>query len=233
MPPNWSTLASSGTALALLTTLAVFRLALLVFERSERNALLHPLITAPSVIALGLIVLQIDFSRYQQGSALLSYALGPATVALAIPLYHQAANFRRHLPAILLTTLVGGTIAVTLAMGSAILAGAEQEVIRSIASKSITTPIAVAVSEIIGGIPQLAAGAVIITGVTGAVVGPPLLAKLGITDSRVVGFTLGLTAHGIGTARAFDIDKQAGSYASLGMGINGMLTALLLPLILN
>lgn len=216
----------------LLATWVVYRLALLLFQASGRNTLLHPLITAPLPIAAALALLQFDFSEYQQRVAILTWLLGPATVALAIPLYHQAANIRRHALPIFLTTIFGGTIAVVLALAGASLANGSEQVLHSLASKSVTTPIALALSDILDGNAQLAAGAVIITGVTGAACGPLLMQSMGITDSRVIGFTLGLTAHGIGTARAFDIDRTAGAYASLGMGLTGLLTALGLPLLL-
>ncbi len=233
MAQAWLDLELGWSLLTILATTLVYRLALHAFERSGRNSLLHPLITAPLVIAGTLVLFSVDFTRYESGAQILTWMLGPATVALAIPLYHQASNIRRHGAAVILTTLLGGAIAVALAMGAAALAGADQEVIRSLASKSVTTPIALSLSELLGGIAQLAAGAVIITGVCGALCGPPLLHSMGITDNRVIGFTLGVTAHGIGTARAFTIDRQAGAYASLGMGLTGMLTAFILPLILR
>jgi putative effector of murein hydrolase len=127
-------------------------------------------------------------------------------------------------------TFGGAGIAVAMAVGVAWLLGASDEVLRSVATKSITTPIALSVSEIIEGIPRLAAACVVITGVVGAALGPGLLARAGISDHRVIGFTLGLTAHGIGTARAFDISPQAGAFASLGMGLTGLVTAAFLPL---
>ena len=232
MAERWQSLEPGSSILAILLTLLVFRLSLLLFEKSGHHSLCHPLITGPIVIAAGISLLDIDFSSYQHRVSLLFWLLGPATVALAIPLYHQAGNIRRHASAILLTTIVGGSAAVAIALAGAWLLGADSVVLHSLASKSITTPIALSLTEVLAGIPQLAAGAVIITGVTGALVAPPMLGHLGITDSRVIGFTLGLTAHGIGTARAFDIDRQAGAYASLGMGLTGMLTAFVLPLIL-
>lgn len=228
----WLSPGSGWSAFAILTTLLIFRISMVLFEKSHRNSLCHPLITGPMAIAAGLWLLPVSFADYQDRVALLTWLLGPATVALAIPLYHQLPNIRAHGTAIVLTTLLGGFAAVAIALAGAALMGADDVVLLSLASKSITTPIALSISELIGGIGQLAAGAVIITGVTGALAAPPLLRSIGITDSRVIGFTLGLTAHGIGTARAFDIDMQAGAYASLGMGLTGLLTALILPLLL-
>lgn len=233
MAQFWLSLEPGSSSLAILLTLLVFRASLFLFNNSGHHSLLHPLITGPIIIAIAISLAGIDFSEYQQWVKLLVWLLGPATVALAIPLYHQAENIRRHAVAVILTTLIGGSAAVALALAGAWLLGADTAVLQSLASKSITTPIALSLSEILGGIPQLAAGAVIITGVAGAIVAPPMLHYLGISDSRVIGFTLGLTAHGIGTARAFDIDRQAGAYASLGMGLTGMLTAFILPLILT
>lgn len=228
----WQTFDPGWSLLAILLTLLTYRLALELFQRSGRNALLHPLITAPLPIAATLYGLGITYPDYLDGVALLGWMLGPATVALAIPLYHQMANIRQHALAIALTTAVGGFAAIAIALAGAALLGADSLVLRSLASKSVTTPIALELSQILDGNAQLAAGAVIITGVVGALLGPIMLRSLGITDHRVVGFTLGLTAHGIGTARAFDIDPKAGAYASLGMGLTGLLTGFGLPLIL-
>jgi putative effector of murein hydrolase len=227
----WQSFEAGWSILTILLTLLIFRLSLALFEKSHRNSLLHPLITGPMVIAAGIAILPLTFDDYQGWVAILTWLLGPATVALAIPLYRQLPNIRSHAAAILLTTLLGGSAAVAIALAGAALMGADSVVLHSLASKSITTPIALSISELIGGIGQLAAGAVIITGVTGALAAPPLLRSIGITDNRVIGFTLGLTAHGIGTARAFDIDLQAGAYATLGMGLTGLLTALILPLL--
>jgi predicted murein hydrolase (TIGR00659 family) len=227
----WQSLELGSAVFAILVTLLVYRGSLLLFEKSGHNSLFHPLISGPLVVAAAIALLPITFTQYQSWVALLTWLLGPATVALAIPLYHQAANIRAHAIPIILTVFIGGCLAVASALASAALLGADDEVLRSLASKSITTPIALALSEIVGGIGQLAAGAVIITGVTGALVAPAMLRRLGITDKRVIGLTLGITAHGIGTARAFDIDAQAGAYASLGMGLTGILTALILPLL--
>jgi putative effector of murein hydrolase len=229
---HWQRLETGSSLLAILATLLVYRLCLYLFEKTNHHALLHPLLTGPAIIAAAIALSAIDFAAYQQWVAALFWMLGPATVALAIPLYNQAAHIARHVVVILITTLLGGGVAVAIALSAAQLLGADSAVLHSLASKSITTPIALSLSEVLGGIPQLAAGAVIITGVTGALLGPPMLRYAGITDNRVIGFTLGLTAHGIGTARAFDIDPEAGAYASLGMGLTGILTAFMLPLIL-
>lgn len=227
----WQSFEPGSSVFAILVTLLVFRLSLMLFEKSNRNSLLHPLITGPMAIAIGITLLPIQFEDYQNWVAVLTWLLGPATVALALPLHEQLPNIRASAVPILATTLLGGSAAVAIALASAAIMGADQLVLHSLASKSITTPIALSISELIGGVAQLAAGAVIITGVTGALVAPAMLRRIGITDSRVIGFTLGVTAHGIGTARAFDIDLQAGAYASLGMGLTGMLTALILPLL--
>jgi predicted murein hydrolase (TIGR00659 family) len=219
------------TLIGILATLLVYRAALTLYTRGGRQPWIHPLITAPLVIATALILADISYQSYFSSTALLTAALSPATVALALPLYHQAANIRDNSTAIIVTTTLGATVAVALAIFLAAWVGADDALLKSMATKSITTPIAISLSELIGGIPQLAAGAVIITGVVGAALGPVLLRAVGITDYRIIGFTLGLTAHGIGTARAFDIDREAGAWASLGMGLTGLLTAALLPLL--
>jgi putative effector of murein hydrolase len=129
--------------------------------------------------------------------------------------------------------LAGCVTAILSAVAIAWALGASSATIASLAPKSVTTPIAMAVSERLGGLPSLTAALVILTGIVGAMTVTPVLNVLKITDWRARGFAAGLAAHGIGTARAFQVNQMAGTFAGIAMGLNGLVTALLAPLLLG
>jgi putative effector of murein hydrolase len=153
-------------------------------------------------------------------------------VALAVPLLSQWKRVRRSvLP--MAAALVAGTLtAVVSAVGIAMILGASRESVLSLAPKSVTTPIAMGIAELTGGLPSLTAVLVILTGILGAVAGTGVLRLVGVVDPKATGFAMGLASHGIGTARALELGEIQGAFAGLAMGLNGLLTAVLLPLIL-
>ena len=157
------------------------------------------------------------------------WVLGPATVALAVPLYEALPTLRRALLPVLAALVVGSVTAVVSAVGIAVLLGAAPETVRSLAPKSVTTPIAMAIARSIGGAPSLAAVFVILTGSVGALTGTALLDRVGVRDARARGLALGVAAHGMGTARAFQASLETGVFATLGMTLNAVVTALVLP----
>ena len=160
------------------------------------------------------------------------FLLGPATVALAVPLYAQLGKLRASLVPLAGALLVGAAVAVASAVGIAWLLGANRTTLLSIAPKSVTTPIAMGISEKLGGLPSLTAVLVVSTGILGAVLGKYVLDALGVREHSVRGFAIGIAAHGIGTARAFQVSEEAGAFSGLAMGLNGLVTALLFPLAL-
>ena len=214
---------------ALLLTLASYRLAWWVYERTGRHPLAHPFLLAMIPVIVVLLALGISYRDYLAGTAVLQFFLGPATVALAWPLYRQLSTLRRIWRQVTLYILVGAPLAAGLAIGLAALCGAPADVIGSLAPKSVTTPIALEVSRLTGGYPALAAGAVAITGIVGVLAAPLVFRLFRITDDRIRGLALGLVAHAIGTARAFEYGERAGAYSSLALGLTGLLTALALP----
>ena len=155
--------------------------------------------------------------------------LGPATVALAIPLYTQFRRVRSLLLPISAGLFAGSLTAIVSAVWIADFFGASTATQASLAPKSVTTPIAMGIAEKIGGLPSLTAVMVIFTGVLGAIVGEKLFSLARVSDPAIRGFSLGVASHGIGTARAFQLNEQSGAFAALAMGLNGLLTALLLP----
>ena len=213
----------------LLLTLGSYRLGQWLYGRSNSFPLLHPFLLAMIPVAGILLWLDIPYERYREQTFMLEFLLGPATVALAWPLYRQLQTIRRVWKPVVITTLAGAGLASGISLTLAAWLDAPALVLGSVAPKSITTPIALEVVPFTGGDAPLTAGLVAITGILGALLGPPVFRLLGITDDRVRGFTLGLVGHGIGTARAFEYSERAGAFASLALGLTGAVTAALLP----
>ncbi|MBS63516.1 LrgB family protein [Salinisphaera sp.] len=212
-------------------TLCVFWLAQQIYKRLGSFALLNPVLVSVVVLVIILKVTGTPYSDYFDGAQFIHFLLGPATVALAVPLAAQAAELRRYWLPITVALTAGSITAVASAMAIGWALGLDSQTLLSMLPKSVTTPIAMGVAEQIGGLPSLTAVLVILTGITGAVIGIPLLRLLGLHDPVAKGFAMGVAAHGIGTARAFEHSERAGAYSGLGMGLNGALTALLVPLL--
>jgi len=214
----------------LTVTLAIFVAGTWVNGKLHGHPLAHPVLLAMLVLIALLLVTGTTYDTYFEGAQFIHYLLGPATVALAIPLYDNLLQIRRLLVPLLLACLLGVSVAVSSAVGLAWLAGARDQTLLSIAPKSVTTPIAMGIAEQVGGLPSLAAGIVLVTGAVGAVAARPLFRLARIEDERAQGFALGIAAHGFGTAHALTISLRAGAFAGLGLGMAGLLTAFLLPL---
>lgn len=225
---------SGNPLLSLLATLVAFYLATHINRWARRSPLVHPVLVAIALLIAFLMLTGIDYASYFEGAQFIHFLLGPATVALAIPLFDHRERVRRLLLPILLACVVGIVTAVGSTLGIAMLLGAQRETLLSLAPRSVTSPIAMGIAEQVGGIPSLAAGLVLLTGSIGCVLGPWLFRWLKIEDPSVRGFTLGLAAHGFGTAQSFaSYGAMAGAFAGLAMGLTGMLTAFLLPLIVK
>lgn len=217
-------------------TLATYQLALTVYEKT-RWALLRPMLQ-PVLLSMLLVIgvllaCGLSYAEYQRSAQLLMILLGPATVALAVPLYVNLRRIRQLFWPTLLTLLIAGVLATALGMLLAWLFGAEQMILMTIAPKSVTTPIAMLVAEQIGGVAALAAVFVMLTGVLGAMCGPEVLRLIGVRHPAAVGMALGLTAHAVGTARALQEDEESGAFAALAMSLMGLTTAVFLPLLVS
>ncbi|MCF1184816.1 LrgB family protein [Marichromatium gracile] len=194
-------------------------------------ALLNPVVLSIATL-IGLLVLtDTPYAQYFDGAQFIHFLLGPATVALAIPLYRLRAELHVLALPITVALVVGAVVAVVSAVGLAAALGADRAVLLSLAPKSVTTPVAMGIAEKLGGIPALTAALVVLTGLVGALFGVGVLRRLGIRDPAVIGVALGTAAHGIGTARAFQLGHREGAMAGLAMGLSAVLTALLLPLL--
>ncbi|NUB46631.1 LrgB family protein [Fertoebacter nigrum] len=228
----WSYL-SQGPLLWLTATLAAYALGDAAFRAAGRRPFVNPVLVAVVLLGVVLWATATPYATYFEGAQFVHFLLGPATVALALPLWDNLAHVRRAALPIAAALLAGSATAVVSALGIAWAFGIRGEVLISLAPKSATAPVALGISDAIGGSPTLTAVLVILTGITGAIVATPLLNLLGLTDWRARGFAVGVAAHGIGTARAFQVNPLAGAFAGLGMGLNAVLTAFLAPALLR
>ena len=216
----------------LAVTLVVYQAFNWVFVRSGRMPLLNPVLWSIVVLAGLLTLTGTSYESYFEGAQFIHFLLGPATVALAVPLYRQFDQVRRSVVALGIALPLGSLIAAGVAVVLAGWLGADRSTLVSLSPKSVTTPIAMGISEKLGGVPSLTAVFVILTGVIGAVFASLIFRTLRIRDQRAIGFSLGLAAHGLGTARAFQFGETAGAFAGMAIGLNGLATAVLLPILL-
>jgi predicted murein hydrolase (TIGR00659 family) len=220
---------SASPLLGLTLTLCAYVFAHWVYGRCGMSPLANPVAISVAIIALVLVASGMSYERYFAGAQFVHFLLGPATVALALPLARQVPRLRQSLLPLACALLAGSVTAIVSAVTVGVLLGASAQLARTIAPKSATSPIAMAVSEHLGGVPALTAVLVIGTGVFGAIAARSLLNALRIESHAARGLALGVAAHGIGTARAFQVSPEMGAWAGLGMGLNGVLTALLAP----
>lgn len=224
----------SQTPLLWLTmTLVVYQLAYALYRRTKTMPLCNPVLLAVVLLVGILWVTETPYATYFEGAQFVHFLLGPATVALAIPLYLYVKKVREMAWAIGVGLLVGSVVAIVSAVWIGRMFGASDVILLSLAPKSVTTPIAMGISEKIGGLPSLTAVLVIMTGILGAVMGRGFLRLIGVKDVSVLGFAIGLASHGIGTARAFQVDDEAGAFSGLAMGLNAVVTALLVPILIH
>ncbi|MEQ8965962.1 MAG: LrgB family protein [Azospirillaceae bacterium] len=214
----------------LTVTLAAYLVGDLIYKRTNLFPLANPVLIAVVLLALLLWATGVDYRTYFEGAQFVHFLLGPATVALAVPLYRQFRAVRRSAPAIVGAVVIGSLTASASAVATAWALGAGRDTLLSLAPKSVTTPVAMGIAERLGGLPSLTAVFVILTGILGAMGATWTLNALRIKDWRARGLATGVAAHGIGTARAFAVSEVAGAFSSLAMGLNALATAILLPL---
>mgnify|MGYP000554291463 CR=1 FL=1 len=215
---------------ALTLSLAAFQGGSVCYRLSNQFPLFHPTVLGAVLVALALKTFDLNFSRYLQANNALMFLLGPATVALAVPLFQQLKLMRGLLMPMMVTVISGSVVASGSAVLIAYWLGASPETLLSLAPKSITTPIAMSIAEEIGGLTILATGAVVLTAVVGICAGPLLFKWMNISDPRIWGFCLGISAHGVGTARSFEINATAGAFSSLALCLTGTFSAIMIPI---
>lgn len=210
-------------------TLGAYQLALAAYEKT-RLVFLQPVLISMLVLIGVLISCGVSYAEYRKSTEILSILLGPATVALAVPLYLNLRRIRQLLWPTLTTLVVGGVFATGLCLLLGEWFGADHMILMTMAPKSVTSPIAMLVAEQMGGVAALAAVFVLITGVLGAILGPGLLTLARVSNPAARGMALGLTAHAVGTSIALQEGEECGAFAALGMSLMGVATALFLPL---
>jgi putative effector of murein hydrolase len=214
----------------LVATIGAFQVGNWLNRLSGGMPIVNPVLIAMSLLIGTLLAFDVDYATYLSGGGgLVAAVLGPATVALAVPVYNNARHVRSAMLPLCCGVAAGGFAAAASAAGLAFLLGAPEAMLRTIAVKSVTAPIAIGVAEEIGGVASLAAAFAVLTGITGTVLSNWLLDHVGIRCWRAKGLAAGVTAHGQGTARMLALDEMAGAFSSVGMGLNAVLTAIWLP----
>lgn len=221
-----------NTYFLLALTFAVYALSQLVQARTQM-AVLNPILISAIVIIAYLKAADVSIESYNEGGRYIEFWLKPAIVALGVPLYKQLSTIRKQLLPLLISELAGCVAGIISVVLVARLLGATQEVVMSLAAKSVTTPIAMEVTKAVGGIPSLTAAVVICVGIFGGMTGFRVMKMTHIGSPIAQGLSLGTAAHAMGTSRAMDVSDKYGAFASLGLTINGIFTALLTPTVLS
>jgi putative effector of murein hydrolase len=215
----------------LTATFLAYLLAIWIFKKVANNILFHPIIVGASLISVMTLVTHTALLDYQVYVSPLSWLLGPVTVALAIPLYQQGRLIYEAGSKGLLVIIIGGSVAPIIAISWLGLFDFSDSVKLSVLTKSVTTPLAVDTSHNIGGIPELAAAVVVITGILGVLFSQIIFKLTRCKDPRAQGLALGTVSHAIGTARAYQINAKSGAFSTMALCVNGILTAIILPLV--
>ena len=202
-------------------------------QKKFRSIFLSPILLATIILICYLEVFKIDFSTYQEGGKYIEFWLKPAIVALGVPLYKQLSTIKRQILPLLLSEIAGCLAGLLSVIVIAKGLGASHEIVMSLAPKAVTTPIAMEVSQTLGGIPSLTAAVVISTGIFGGIAGFKIIKLSRIKSSIAGGLSIGTAAHAMGTSAAMGQSERYGAYSSLGLTVNGLLTALLAPIILE
>lgn len=224
---------SGSPLLALILTLSAYQAGVMIYERFDRNPLANPVAIAIAIVATVITAIDMPYAKYFEGAQFVHFLLGTATVALAVPIYKGLDALRGRIFPLLAALLAGGVTSIVSAVGVAKLLGADAAIIGGFYAKSVTAPIAMGVAERINVSPTLTAVFAVTTGILGAILVRYVLDAVGSKAWWQRGFALGVAAHGIGTSRAFSVHPEAGTYASLGMGLHGVLGAVLIPLALR
>lgn len=212
-------------------TLGIYVVASWVYQKT-RFALLHPVLVTIAIIIVLLLTFNVDYLTYQKGSHLIDFMLGPSVVALGYTLYTQMASIKENVVSILTALFVGSVTGIGSILILAKILGSSNMLAVTLAPKSVTTPIAMAISERFGGIPSLTAVVVVAIGIIGGIAGPWVLRVLKVDSKIAIGLALGASAHGLGTARAMELGAIEGAIGGLAIGIMGLMTALIAPFFL-
>jgi predicted murein hydrolase (TIGR00659 family) len=220
---------SGSPLLALFMTLAAYQIGLFIYQKSKQSPLANPVAIAVILVASFIQLIDMPYDTYFKGAQFIHFLLGSATVALAIPIYRGFNNLKTRSIPLLASLVAGGGASILSAVGIASLLGADKAIQGAMYSKSVTAPIAMGIAERIGTSPTLTAIFAAITGILGSIFAPYILNFLGVKEWWKRGFAIGVGAHGIGTSQAFSLHHEAGTYASLAMGLHGIVGAVVIP----
>jgi predicted murein hydrolase (TIGR00659 family) len=224
----------SGSPLfALILTLTAYQIGSFLYQKTDKYPLANPVAIAVILVAVVLYLVDMPYQKYFEGAQFVHFLLGTATVSLAVPIYRGIAVLKTRLIPLMIALLCGGIVSIVSAVGIATLMGADSAIIGAFYPKSVTAPIAMGVAERLGVSPTLTAVFAVVTGILGAMLGSGILNLLVMKAWWQRGFAMGVAAHGIGTSRAFAVHPEAGTYASLAMGLHGIAGALLIPFLKN
>ena len=228
----WVYLSASPLS-GLTLTLVAYVIAHRLYRYANSNPLLNPVVTAVLLLIGLLLLTDTPYQAYFAGGQYVHFLLGPATVALTVPLYRQFPKVRRLWLPLSIALITGVTVGALSSIYIARWLGASAQTQLSLAPKSVTAPVAMGISEMIGGLPSLTAVLVVVTGIIGAILGTRLFSLMRIHDDSVKGIAMGVTAHGIGTARAFQVSPEMGAFSGLAMALSTFTTAFILPWMLD
>ncbi|MGR8949250.1 MAG: LrgB family protein [Gammaproteobacteria bacterium] len=228
----WVYLAANPLSMLTLTLVA-YQGGLWLYRKCGDNPIFNPVLISMLAIVGLLKLTSTDYRTYFDGAQFIHFLLGPATVALAVPLYRQVQRVKQSWLALSVTMLVGSLVGVLSSAGIAWLLGGSRITLVSLAPKSVTTPVAMGIAEQLGGLPTLTAVVVILSGITGAMMASTLLRWFRIHDPQARGVAIGIASHGIGTARAFQMGDVVGAFSGLAMGLNALATAILVPVLMH
>lgn len=220
---------SNNILFGIVLSLIAFEVGLYIYKKSK-IPFFNPLLIAITLVIGFLLIFNIDFNLYYAGAKFINMFLGPATVILAVPLYKQIELLKRHAASILIGILLGSIIGIFSVIGLSYILGLDSQLIKSLLPKSVTTPIGIELSSQLEGIIPITVLAIIISGITGAVIGPSICRLFKITDSVAIGVAIGTASHAVGTSKALEIGETEGAMSGLSIGIAGLMTVFIAPL---
>ncbi|SFB31315.1 LrgB family protein [Clostridium frigidicarnis] len=216
----------------LMLTLLAFEIGILISKKTK-FPLFNPLLVAIALVIGTLCVFKIEYKTYNEGAKFINAFLGPATVVLAVPLYKQLEALKKNLWPILIGIFIGCVVSVTCVIAMSFAWGLSQELLISLIPKSVTTPIGIEVSNSLGGISSITIVAIVVTGITGSIIGPTVCKILNIKNEVAAGVSIGTASHAVGTSRAFEMGEKVGAMSSLSIGVAGLMTVVIAPPIFN
>ena len=220
----------NNEVIVLTLVIGIYLGSVLIYKKS-RIALLHPVPLCIGVLILILILTHTDYATFKKGSRMIDFMLGPAVVALGLILYEQYEHVKKNIASIMITIFAGALTGILTVGGIAWLFGANKMMIETLLPKSVTTPIAIGISQRFGGIPALTAVIVVLVGVFGGIIGPYVLKKLGVESRVARGLAMGAGAHGLGMTRAIELGAVEGAISGLAIVLMGLMTAILIPIL--